>query len=63
MGHAMPIPGVNYLNLKSVPDYDQKIVFAGVDTGRLPLFSEAFDSGLEAANKVLLNQEEMKNES
>jgi hypothetical protein len=27
-------------------------VYAGVDTGRLPLLAEAFDSGLEAARLV-----------
>lgn len=53
MGHAMPIPKPNYLSFKDVPSYSKNIVFAGVDTGRLPLFYEACDSGIQAARKLL----------
>ncbi len=54
MGHAMPIPIPNYL----LQDYNQdamtsRIAYAGVDTGRLPLFFEAADSGLQAARLLL----------
>ena len=55
MGHAMPIPKPNYLSLDSVPEYKNSIVFAGVDTGRLPLFFEACDSGLQAGKKIIEN--------
>ncbi len=53
MGHAMPIPAPNYL----LRDFNKEaaitgIAFAGVDGGRLPLFFEAADSGLQAA-KIL----------
>ena len=63
MGHAMPIPKPGYLNLADVPVYSEKIVFAGVDTGRLPLFSEAFDSGLQAASILLNNEKKEESES
>lgn len=52
MGHAMPIPAPGYLSMSDIPVLSDRIVFAGVDTGRLPLFSEACDSGLQAANTV-----------
>lgn len=55
MGHAMPIPKPNYLTLKEVPEWSSRVVFAGVDTGRLPLFLEAFDSGLQAADRIMNN--------
>jgi len=55
MGHAMPIAKPNYLSLDSVPEYKNNIVFAGVDTGRLPLFFEACDSGLQAGKKIIKN--------
>lgn len=47
MGHAMPIPVPDYLfkdgnNQRS----DSRIVYAGVDNGRLPLMFEAIDSGI-----------------
>ena len=58
MGHAMPIPIPNYLNFKDAPSYSENIAFAGVDTGRLPVFYEACDSGIQAARK-LLNSEEI----
>ncbi len=49
-GHAMPIPRPGYL----LTDKNKKrkypsLVYAGVDTGRLPLFFEAIDSGVMAA--------------
>ncbi len=53
MGHAMPIPAPNYL-LQN-PNHDalrEGIAYAGVDTGRLPLFFEAADSGIEAVDKL-----------
>lgn len=52
MGHAMPIPSINYLALSNTPPSLGNVVFAGVDTGRLPLFSEAADSGLLAGKFV-----------
>lgn len=60
MGHAMPIPKPGYLSFKDVPTHSSNIIFAGVDTGRLPLFYEACDSGIQAG-KILL--EETKNEN
>lgn len=50
MGHGMPIPKPGFLFTK--PNHDALetgIAYAGVDTGRLPLFFEAADSGLQAA--------------
>lgn len=55
MGHAMPIAKPNYLTLDNVPEHKNNIVFAGVDTGRLPLFFEACDSGLQAGKKIIEN--------
>jgi len=55
MGHAMPIAKPNYLSLDTVPEHKNNIVFAGVDTGRLPLFFEACDSGLQAGRKIIEN--------
>ncbi|MDX2305733.1 MAG: FAD/NAD(P)-binding protein [Microscillaceae bacterium] len=49
MGHAMPVPGINYLlNDKNKHRSVPHLVYAGVDNSRLPLFLEAVDSGLEA---------------
>lgn len=54
MGHAMPIPVPNYLLTNPNSDtLETGIAFAGVDTGRLPLFFEAADSGLMAAERLL----------
>ena len=55
MGHAMPIPKVNYLfddqnRYRSEPG----LVYAGVDNSRLPLLFEAMDSGIQAVK--LLDQ-------
>jgi hypothetical protein len=55
MGHAMPIPKVNYLfddqnQYRSEPG----LVYAGVDNSRLPLLFEAMDSGIQAVK--LLDQ-------
>ncbi len=61
LGHAMPIPKPNYLTFSNVPQFSERIIFAGVDTGRLPLFYEACDSGLQAANQVLNNLSKIKN--
>ena len=49
LGHAMPIPTVNYL-LNDQNKYRSKpnLVYAGVDNGRLPLLFEAIDSGIQA---------------
>lgn len=55
LGHAMPIPKPGYLTFDAVPQFSDRIVFAGVDTGRLPLFFEACDSGLQAAEILLKN--------
>lgn len=49
MGHAMPIPKPGYLfNDKNEVSKNEKIFYAGVDNGRLPLLFEALDSGLTA---------------
>lgn len=53
MGHAMPIPKPGYLSFKDVPSHSSNIIFAGVDTGRLPLFYEACDSGIQAGKRLL----------
>ncbi|NME67477.1 NAD(P)/FAD-dependent oxidoreductase [Flammeovirga aprica] len=49
MGHAMPIPIPHYL-FKDMNDNreHEKLVYAGVDNGRLPFLTEAIDSGLKA---------------
>lgn len=56
MGHAMPIPVPNFLlkdpNRTAI---ETGIAYAGVDSGRLPLFFEAADSGLMAA-RLLQNK-------
>ncbi|BDS13183.1 NAD(P)-binding protein [Aureispira anguillae] len=50
MGHAMPIPQPNFLLQNPNARTQQTgIAYAGVDSGRLPLFFEAADSGLQAA--------------
>ena len=56
----MPIPKPEYLSFKDVPSHSSNIIFAGVDTGRLPLFYEACDSGIQAGKKLL---EETKNKN
>lgn len=53
LGHAMPLPKVNYLQ----QDYNElrkynSFTFAGVDTGRLPLFFEALESGIQAVDAL-----------
>ena len=49
-GHAMPIPRPGYLlTEKNKRRKYPNLVYAGVDTGCLPLFFEAIDSGLMAA--------------
>lgn len=56
MGHAMPIPKPGFL--LTDPNWDAPqtgIAYAGVDTGRLPLFFEAADSGLQAARLLRSN--------
>ncbi len=51
MGHAMPIPYVGYLfREKNRLRKNPNITYAGVDSGRLPLFLEALDSGIVAVN-------------
>ncbi|WP_027418977.1 NAD(P)-binding protein [Crocinitomix catalasitica] len=55
LGHAMPIAKPGYLSFNDVPSFSDRIVYAGVDTGRLPLFFEACDSGLQAGEKILNN--------
>ncbi|MBC7792202.1 MAG: FAD-dependent oxidoreductase [Clostridia bacterium] len=52
-GHAMPIPlpGKLFLN-PNARRTSERVVYAGVDTGRLPLLAEALDSGLEAAKLI-----------
>ena len=49
-GHAMPIPRPGYLlTEKNEKRKYPNLVYAGVDTGRLPLFFEAIDSGVMVA--------------
>ena len=55
MAHAMPISKPDYLTFSDVPQYKERVVFAGVDTGRLPLFFEACDSGLQAGQRIVNN--------
>ncbi|MFY0626034.1 MAG: FAD-dependent oxidoreductase [Reichenbachiella sp.] len=56
MGHAMPIPVSGYLfNDKNQLRKNKNIAYAGVDNGRLPLFFEAVDSGILAANIIQQN--------
>ncbi|PCJ63405.1 MAG: hypothetical protein COA79_00940 [Planctomycetota bacterium] len=52
-GHGMPIPTTDYL-FKDANDSrpEPKIIYAGVDNFRLPLFFEAVDSGLSAINHL-----------
>ena len=52
MGHAMPIPTPNYLFRDANACSEAKMVYAGVDNGRLPLLFEALDSGIQAASLV-----------
>ena len=52
MGHAMPIPVPNYLFNDANDSDKSKMIYAGVDNGKLPLIFEALDSGLTAASLV-----------
>lgn len=52
MGHAMPIPKPGYLFQDANDDPKAKMIYAGVDNGRLPLLFEALDSGVVAAKLV-----------
>ena len=53
MGHAMPIPKPHFLLQQPNAQAAQTgIAYAGVDAGRLPLFFEAADSGLQAARAL-----------
>lgn len=52
MGHAMAVPEVGFLGKDLNQEVPDDIAFAGVDNGRLPLFFEALDSGIVAAEKV-----------
>ena len=51
LGHAMPIPKPGYLT-KERTLFKDKLAFAGVDTGRLPLMFDALDSGIQAAKTI-----------
>jgi hypothetical protein len=53
LGHAMPtpVPGTLFGDANAGRS-SARVVYAGVDTGRLPLLVEAFDSGLDAARRV-----------
>ena len=53
LGHAMavPLPGKLFFDPNARRGCE-RVVHAGVDTGRLPLLAEAFDSGLEAARII-----------
>lgn len=50
LGHAMPtpVPGALFTN-PNARRASRRILYAGVDTGRLPLLAEALDSALEVA--------------
>ncbi len=53
MGHAMPVPRVDYLfSDKNDVRSCKNMVYAGVDNSRLPLLFEALDSGIYAADLV-----------
>ncbi len=53
MGHAMPIPIPHFLlQTPNKNALETGIAYAGVDSGRLPLFFEAADSGLQAARAL-----------
>lgn len=52
MGHAMAIPGVGHLSKDCNQNAPSSLAFAGVDNGRLPLFFEALDSGIVAADRI-----------
>ena len=54
LGHAMPLPKPGYL----LNDWNQNrpiqnFTYAGVDTGNLPLFFEALDSGIQAVKALV----------
>ena len=51
LGHAMQTPKPGYLT-KSRSLITDGLAFAGVDTGRLPLFFDAMDSGIQASKMV-----------
>ncbi len=52
MGHAMPVPSPGYLTRDKNRFQTQNLVFAGVDTGRLPVFFEAMDSAIQACKAL-----------
>jgi hypothetical protein len=53
LGHAMavPLPGKLFFD-PNAHRASGRVVYAGVDTGRLPILAEAVDSGLEAARII-----------
>ena len=53
LGHAMPIPKPGYLTKERLL-VKNKMAFAGVDTGRLPLMFDALDSGIQAAKAITI---------
>jgi len=53
LGHAMPIPKVNYLfDDRNQGRSEPNLVYAGVDNSRLPLLFEALDSGIQAVREL-----------
>ena len=52
IGHAMPIPTPGYL-FRDNQLKEADLLYAGVDSGRLPLLFEALDSGICAARRTL----------
>ena len=53
LGHAMAIPVPGFLfNDKNSQRNNENLVYAGVDNGRLPLFLEAIDSGIQAVKQL-----------
>ncbi len=52
IGHGIAIPSPKMANLNFVSRMPN-FVFAGADTGRLPLMLDALDSGLQAAKQII----------
>ncbi len=51
IGHAMAIPKPHFLlNDKNEQRSHENLVYAGVDNGRIPIFPEAVDTGIQASN-------------
>lgn len=56
IGHAMSIPKPHFLlNDKNEKRSHENLVYAGVDNGRIPIFPEAIDTGIQAVNTLNSN--------